>query len=250
MAEKTNNFIRKLDIKEIGLIKRGWSHNMFLSFSLKSKVDLFESENLRALRTAILKIAQSEEIMRLRIVKVNDNEYFYERIDLEKHNFENVKFLRVSEIYKATVEENQLVSNFLFDHMAINQINPDEDDTVPVWRLYFFEIDRPRMLYRVFAQFHHAVVQGEQTSRIVFKIMNTLQMILEKKPIQLKESKLFPGCDEVFNLGEKYHSIPELDPVKRPSFINPDRARKYALNKPIPKGFHPNAELDYSLLVG
>lgn len=243
MAERTNNFIRKLDIKEVGLIKRGWPLNMLLSISLNSKVDIFESENLRLLRLAILKVAQSEEIMRLRIVKINENEYFYERIDLEKYNFENVKFLRVSEIYKTTVEENQQVSNFLFDHMAFYHINPDEDDTIPVWRLYFFEVDRPQKLYRVFAQFHHAVVQGNKTSRIVFKIMRTYQMILEKKPVQLMESKLFPGCEKMFNLAEKYHSIPELDPVKRPLFINPNQARKNALSKPIPKGFDPNAEV-------
>lgn len=242
--KQLSSLIRKLDIKEVGLIKRGWDQNNIGCLPLSSKFDLFEKDNLSILKTAILKVMKSEELMRSRIVKKSNSEYFYETLDLAKYNFENVKFLRVNDIHnKPSIESNQLVTNFIFDHMAINEINPDNDDSILIWRMYFFEVDLQKKLYRILSQFHHAAIQGAQVNLIIQRILKTFEMIHKKQPFELKESRIFPGCENLLNLKEKYDSLPAREPVKRPSFINPEQARANQLSKPIPTFFGPNAQV-------
>lgn len=242
--KQLSSLIRKLDIKEVGLIKRGWDQNNVGCLPLSSKFDLFEKENLIMLKTAILKVMKSEELMRSRIVKKSNSEYFYETLNLAKYNFENVKFLRVNDIHnKPSIESNELVSNFIFDHMVINEINPDNDDSIPIWRMYFFEVDRQQKLYRILAQFHHAAVQGAQVNLIVQSIFKKFEMIRENQPFELKDSRIFPGCEKLLNLREKYDSLAAREPVKRPSFINPEQARTNQLSKPIPTCFGSSAEV-------
>ena len=73
MIKNQGEFIRKLDLKEAGLIKQGWDQNVIVGFPIYSKVDLFEPENLKILKAAILKVMKSEEFMRARIVKTGED---------------------------------------------------------------------------------------------------------------------------------------------------------------------------------
>lgn len=243
VSKEKESFIRNLDIKEIGFIRSGYDQNIVTCLPLRSKIDLFEENNLSLLKAAILRVIESEEFMRSRIVKKNDNEYFYERLDFAKYNFDNIKFLRINQTQKISNESKHLVSVFLLDHMAINEINPNKDDSIMIWRMYFLELDRVEKLYHVLAQFHHVMVQSAQMNMIVFKIIQILEMLLENKPFEMKESKIFPGCEKLLNIREIYEMAPLLEPVKRPSFIDPDQAKANALSKPIPTGIDSNAEL-------
>ena len=225
-----SQFIRKLDFKETGLVKRGWDQNVIVKYLFKSKVDLFEPTNLYLMKSSILNVMQSEEFMRSRIIKCGDSEYFYQRFELDNYNFANVKFLRLKSSIENSMATIDFVAKLLSDYLAVNEINPDKKDGIPLWRFLIFEADQNLKLYYFIAQYYHSLIQGQSSSKNIYKILKTFEKLHQNETVGFKESKIFPGCEHLFDIKRYYNSSVALDPVKWPSFINPERAKAESIN--------------------
>lgn len=198
IEDKTyNNRVRKLDIKEVGLIKRSWDQNVIARYTIHCKVDIFESENLKLMKKAILKVMQSEEYLSACIVKTGDKDYFYERIDFDKYNFENVKFLRLKNFIESSDEIKRVISDLLFDDCFSKEINPDKQDKKLLWKWFIFEIDKTQNYYSIIAQFHHSAVQGKVVLMKISKIMKTFEMLHKNQIFELKYEAIFPNTEIV-----------------------------------------------------
>ena len=238
-----SQFIRKLDFKETGLVKRGWDQNVIVKYLFKSKVDLFEPTNLNLMKSSILNVMQSEEFMRSRIIKCCDSEYFYQRFGLDNYNFENVKFLRLKSSIENPMATIDFVAKLLSDYLAVNEINPDKKDGIPMWRFLIFEADQNLKLYYLIAQYHHCLIQGQTSSKNIYKILKTFEKLHQNETVEFKESKIFPGCEHLFDIKKYYDSS---DPVKWPSFINPERAKAESINlfnQSIPRDIDHGSEI-------
>lgn len=236
-----SSFIRKLDIKEINQIKRGLGKNVILRVTFQSRVPLFDRTNLNMLKESISKVMQSEEFMRCHIVKTGESDYFYERVDHEKYDYANVKFLRYMRTKKAeqpkiSTETNRKISDLIFDYMATNEIDPDIKDRTLLWKFYFIEIDRQAYIYDIIAQYHHVMVQGPVATMIIFKLLLSFQKLHKSEPVELGENNMYVGCEESFEFSKNYDSLPTIEPIRRPSFVDPKRAKTISMSQPAPIG--------------
>lgn len=222
--------IRELDFKEVNLMKRGWDQNICLRLRVKSKTELFEPANLELLKKAILKTMESETFLSARIVKTGEFKYHYERWDMSKYAFENVKFLRLSRRSSAP-QDIEVMSNLITDYNLAHEINPDKDDNVLLWRLYFFEVDRDQHVYDMIGHFHHSVTQGITTMLVMGKFLSVFQMLHMNMSFELEKNDMFPGCDNMFEFKRIFERTQPLEPIKRPSFIDPERARASSLKQ-------------------
>lgn len=233
--------LRKLDGKEMALLRRGWGDNMFVKLQIRSKVNLFEKENLSTFQLAIKEWMKSEKFLCSKITKHNDNDYFYEYHDQIDYNFENVEFLRIKTSNKST----QLVSKLLTNDMISQRFDLNKKQDTLLWKYYFLEVDPKDNVYDIIALFHQAISQGKAGFLSICKLLKIFEYLHKKEqfPLDYNKTNLFPGCDKLFEFAKTYDTTPNVDPVKRPSFIDPHRARTKSLSESHFIELDPNATL-------
>ena len=244
------NVLRKLDFKEVGIIKRGWDQNSLIQLQIKSKVDLFDGQNLSLLKQSILQLMQHQVFLRSQIVKTGEqnNEYSFVRTDLSNYTFENVKFLRFNNNKPLSIDAMKSVSDLLMEYFAANEINPDVNENQLLWKLYVLEICRREHIYDFKIILHHSITQAMSTILNFFKLLEIFHTLHQNKhtQIELKEEPIFQGCEAIFNIVEKYEAASALEPTKRPSFIDPNRARAESISRQLPAALatvDPKSEL-------
>lgn len=222
------HFLRKLDNKEIGLIKRGWGQNMVMKLRVKSMIDHFASPSV--LKKSINLWRQSQKFLRAKISKIGSNEYILEYTNDNNH-FDNVKLLRAVET-NSQRSDRERVSQLLFDYIVSNEIDPDKDDSSPLWYLYVFELDCK--VYDLIAIFHHSITQGKTGYLNLCELLKTIEKVHKNEPVDLKEGDVFPGCESLFDFALSSNSsmvsAMSTPVVKVPSFVNPQNAKANSIN--------------------
>ena len=143
-------------------------------------------------------------------------------------------------------ETKDYIAKLLLDYFALNEINPDKEDKIPIWRIIIFEAEENSKIFHFVGLYHHALVQGHLPILNLYKILRTFELLHQNKPVEYKESKIYPGCEQLFNFKKDYESAPTLDPIKQPSFINKERAKAESIklfDQNIPKDLDMNSEL-------
>lgn len=230
--------LRKLDGKEMALLKRGWGDNMFVKLQIRSKVNLFEKHNLPIFKLAIKEWMKSEKFLCSKITKNNENDYFYEYHDQIDYNFENVEFL-------CTNKSTRLVSKLLTNDMISQRFDLNKNQDTLLWKYYFLEVDPKENVYDIIALFHQTISQGKAGFLSICKLLKIFEYLHKKDQLPLDYNKpdVFPGCDKLFEFAKTYDTTPNVDPVKRPSFIDPHRARTKSLSESNFSDLDPNTTL-------
>lgn len=222
--------LRKLDSKEVNLIKRGWGQNMVMKLRIKSEIDLFDKSNLDVVKKSIKIWMKSQVFLRSKISKTND-EYFFEYSN-DDFDCSNLKLLRATNNRK---DDGEMISRLLFDYILSNEIDPDKESNCLLWKLYIFEIDCN--VYDFIAIFHHSITQGKTGFLNLCELLRTIDHVHKNEPIDLKEGSVFPGCASLFDFALGYNSSVSTPVCKVPSFVDPKNAKEKSLNSLIVSDF-------------
>lgn len=215
--------LRKLDSKEVNLIKRGWGQNMVMKLRIKSEINLFDKANLEVVKKSIKIWIKSQVFLRSKISKTND-EYFFEYSN-DDFDCSNLKLLRAT---NNRIADREMISRLLFDYILSNEIDPDKESNCLLWKLYIFEIDCN--VYDFIAIFHHSITQGKTGFLNLCELLRTIDHVHKNEPIDLKEGLVFPGCASLFDFALGYNSSVSTPVCKVPSFVNPEKAKENSLN--------------------
>lgn len=231
--------LRKLDRKEVSLIKRGVGQNSIVILRIQCAMELFSEENIEMFKQAILMWKRTHKFLSSRIVKTNQFDYYFEYIDDEDESymFENVRFLRLENHKNVSRHVYKTVSDFLFEHCLSDEINPDKNAERLLWNMYLFEFDRENRVYDMIVNHHHTISQGFSTVNSLFTLLRIFESIYKNEFIELNENVVFPGCENLFafkkplngELGVKTYRL------KVPSFINRQRAKAASLSQKPPE---------------
>ena len=228
--------LRKLDSKEVNLIKRGWGQNMVMKLRVKSEINLFDKANLDVVKKSIKIWMKSQVFLRSKISKTND-EYFFEYSN-DDIDCSNLKLLRAT---NNRIADREMISRLLFDYILSNEIDPDKESNCLLWKLYIFEIDCN--VYDFIAIFHHSITQGKTGFLNLCELLRTIDHVHKNEPIDLKEGAVFPGCASLFDFALGYNSSVNTPVCKVPSFVDPKKAKENSLN--ILKGVDFESDISY-----
>lgn len=240
-----NNFIRKLDRREVGVLKGPTGRSMMAKYRIRSRFDLFSETNISHFKTAIVLLKQRQKLLRTRIKKLGEDDYCYIYDPDGVESLKNVKFLSVGKSDLDIVNES--VANLLMEHFLLNdEIHVPEsvnENSELLWKLYVFERDRVNYLYDIFIYYNHVISQAQSVRFNIYLLLYILESILRNKKINIDEYEAFPGCESMFSdfqqiFGEEYPC------VKIPGFIDPNRAMSSSLRtKPLPDYLDPNLDV-------
>lgn len=227
--------LRKLDSKEVNLIKRGWGQNMVMKLRIKSEIDLFDKANLDVVKKSIKIWMKSQVFLRSKISKTpsTNDEYFFEYSN-DDFDCSNLKLLRATD---NRLGDREMISRLLFDYILSNEIDPDKESNCLLWKLYIFEIDCN--VYDFIAIFHHSITQGKTGFLNLCELLRTIDYVHKNEPIDLKEGSVFPGCASasLFDFALGYNSSVSTPVCKVPSFVDPKKAKENSLNSLIVSDF-------------
>ena len=240
-----NNFIRKLDRREVGVLKGPTGRSMMAKYRIRSRFDLFSETNINHFKTAIVLLKQRQKLLRTRIKKLGEDDYCYIYDPDGVESLKNVKFLSVGKNKLDIVNES--VANLLMEHFLLNdEIHVPEsvnENSELLWKLYVFERDRCNYLYDIYIYYNHVISQAQSVRFNIYLLLYILESILRGKKVNIDEYEAFPGCESMFSdfqqiFGEEYPC------VKIPGFIDPDRAMSSSLRtKPLPDYLDPNLDV-------
>lgn len=244
---KKTKILRKLDAKETGIITLGYDQNMILRVKFASKLDLFTDTNRETFKKAILAWKRWQKFLSSRIRPTNNSEYYFEYVDDndDSYRFENVKFLRLDSQQNPSVRDYEQVSDLIFEYCNLNEIDPDKNPDHLLWYLYVLELEKrvDGWSYEIFINFHHSIVQGVASFRCICYLLRIFEKLNKRETVQFEQEVVFPGCESLFAFAKDYIS-PTVHPVlKRPSFIDPARAKSHSLKQTCPSFLDPNGRL-------
>lgn len=241
-----NNFIRKLDRREVGVLKGPTGRSMMAKYRIRSRFDLFSETNINHFKTAIVLLKQRQKLLRTRIKKLGEDDYYYIYDPDGVESLKNVKFLSVGKTSNLELV-NESVANLLLEHFLLNdEIHVPEsvnENSELLWKLYVFERDRVNYLYDIFIYYNHVISQAQSVWFNIYMLLYTLESILTNKKVDSYEYEAFPGCESMFSdfqqiFGEEYPC------VKIPGFIDPNRAMSSSSRtKPLPDYLDPNLDV-------
>lgn len=246
MNIKRSIHLRKLDKKEVGIIKRGFDQNMTIRVRLRSQIDLFEPNNLEILKRSILYWKRMQKLLSSRIEKVNDSEYYFDYLDDSKqwYNFENVKLLRLSTNQANKDNEYESLSDLIFEHCILNEINPDKYSNQLLWYLYIFEMKD--QVYDIAINYHHTIGQGKSSYLNILHLLQLVEKLHKNETILFKGFDVFKGCMNLFDIKEESLVKVDLPTLKNPSFLDPYRAKRTQLEHQTSKNLNPDCEIIYA----
>lgn len=219
-----NNYqvLRKLENAEVAKNRTLFGPNVLVTIRFRSRLNLFE--RLDKVRAGIVAWKSMHRFLRAKVVSKDDGLYFVvDENSSANRNLENVQFLRLRKSSTKNID-----SEFLYDLVIekfISEMINCEGEHELLWRLALLELDNQR--YELLWQFHHIIGDGLSAKENITLLLSLISKSLRDEQIEPIDLGLYPGTGKLFekeirSLGE----IAEREPVLRPAFVDPDRARE------------------------
>lgn len=227
--------LRKLGNKEESTFKRLTANVFAITFRVESKIDLYA--NIEVVKEAIYEWKQTHPLLRSRIVKNNNEEYYFSlnKKYSNRNYLRNIKFLNCelpSLNLKNEFDLNNILeslSNLLLEN---EYLKPIEISDI-LWKLIFLKIDNYDKNYEVIFICHHSISEAKCSHNVFLLLLETIEKIYTRKFKKIEQHifKICPNVEELFK-----SALPDIknsekrDQIPRPSFMTPSIDKIFSNN--------------------